>query len=374
MKAPAELPLARRGRLVRRVLLSGEIAAAKAQRLTVPENPTWQTQIRWMAPDGSFVHAGDRLVDLDNTAVIGDLTEKKLTAQKSAIKLEQKRAELASQREDKVLALKTAKFELEKAKIQATVPAGLLSRYDLEKRILARDQAEATLEKARADLDAFDRGAAADLEVLKIALAGARREIAVAEKGIKAFTIEAPSDGVFLVAQHPWEGRKLQVGDTVWVGMALGEIPDLASLGVAAELPDVDDGEVAPGDNGKCTLDTYPDLAIPCRVTRVGTIAEEPDPKSLRRVFQVWLTLSKVDQESMRPGMSVKVEIDHSSLRATVLAPRAALDMRAAQSYARLADGREIKVRLGPCSALECVVLSGLKPGERLSVPMRGGL
>lgn len=365
-------PVAHLGHLVRRVLMTGELEAAKAEHLTVPENPTWQTQIRWMAEDGSSVHAGDRLVDLDNTSVIGDLEEKKLTAQKSAVKLEQRRAELASQRQDKALAVETAKIELEKAQIQASVPAGLLSRYDMQKRVLARDQAKATLEKAEADLEAFDRGAAADLEVLKIAVAAARREIAIAEKGIKAFSLRAPADGVFLVAQHPWEGRKLQVGDTVWVGMSLGEIPDLASLGVAASLPDVDDGEVVPGDTGKCTLDTYPDLATPCTVERVGAIAEQPNPRSLRRSFRVWLRLAEIDPERMRPGMSVKVEIDHRSSRAELLVPRGTLDLASDQPLARLADGREAKVKLGPCSALACVVVSGLEAGERLAYPTEG--
>lgn len=372
-KTAARAPVARRGHLVRRVLLTGELAAAKAERLTVPENPTWQTQIRWMAEDGSAVHKGDRLIDLDNSSVVGDLAEKKLAAERSAIKLEQRRAELASQREDKALAVESAKIELKKAEIQVEVPAELLSRYDMEKRRLARDQAKTALKKAKADLAAFDRGAEADLAVLKIALAAARREIAIAEKGLKAFTLTAPSDGVFLVAQHPWEGRKLQVGDTVWVGMALGEIPDLESLGVAAQLPDVDDGAIAPGDQGTCTLDTYPDLTTPCTVRRVGAIAEEPDPKSVRRVFQVWLSLTRVDRKRMRPGMSVKVEIDHRSSREELLAPRGALDFDSAQPYARLADGRRVKVELGPCSALNCVVRSGLEANEGLAYPPGAG-
>ena len=51
-----------------------------------------------------------------------------------------------------------------------------------------------------------------------------------------------------LTGDHPWEGRKLQEGDTVWVGMTVASLPDLDSMIVEASLSDVDDGRIAPMD------------------------------------------------------------------------------------------------------------------------------
>ncbi|HEX2060160.1 MAG TPA: hypothetical protein VHK90_05430, partial [Thermoanaerobaculia bacterium] len=49
-----------------------------------------------------------------------------------------------------------------------------------------------------------------------------------------------------------------------------------------------------------------------------------------------------------------------------LLAPRAALDLSGKAPRAKVGDEfREVK--LGPCNALECVVVSGLEEGTRLS-------
>ena len=49
------------------------------------------------------------------------------------------------------------------------------------------------------------------------------------------------------VADHPWEGRKFQEGDSPWVGLTVMRIPELSKMRVLAKLMDVDDGRLAPG-------------------------------------------------------------------------------------------------------------------------------
>ena len=34
----------------------------------------------------------------------------------------------------------------------------------------------------------------------------------------------APRAGMVLIGDHPWEGRKMRVGDNVWVGMAVASL------------------------------------------------------------------------------------------------------------------------------------------------------
>ena len=80
-----------------------------------------------------------------------------------------------------------------------------------------------------------------------------------------------------MIADHPrWEGRKFQVGDTVWPGFTIGTMPDLTqALEVDADLSDVDDGRVKAGLTGTCTLDAYPADPIPCTVTDVAPVARD---------------------------------------------------------------------------------------------------
>jgi hypothetical protein len=64
--------------------------------------------------------------------------------------------------------------------------------------------------------------------------------------------------------------------------------------------------------------------------------------------------------------MSVRVEVLAPAVRNALLAPRAGLDLGADPPRARLAGGLSPAVRLGPCTATECVIEQGLREGDRL--------
>ena len=71
-----------------------------------------------------------------------------------------------------------------------------------------------------------------------------------------------------VVRDHPWEGRRLQEGDGVWVGLPLAQLPELSSLRIEADLPDVDDGRIGAGMPATIILDAYPSLTFPARAAR----------------------------------------------------------------------------------------------------------
>lgn len=106
----------RRGTFRQRVLLTGELAAERGEALVVPRTSSWQLQIRWMAPDGTRVKAGDPVVAFDNSQFSSDLEEKRLTASNAGSELERARAESKTTLADKV-------FQVEKAKSESRRPA-----------------------------------------------------------------------------------------------------------------------------------------------------------------------------------------------------------------------------------------------------------
>lgn len=356
----------RRGDLRPRLLLTGELKAAQAEELIVPRTPTWQLQIRWMEEDGAAVQAGQRVVEFDNSSFTSDLEEKKLAASEAGKELAQTEAEARSTTAEKAFDVEQKRTELTKARIAAQVPADLLAQRELQERQLAVRRAEVELAKAEEDLAAHRKASAADLEVRRIALDKSRREIRQAEQAIGDLTLRAPRDGILLVGDHPWEGRKLHEGDTVFVGLAVASLPDLSSMIVEASLSDVDDGRVTPGMEVLCTLDAYPGESFRGRVEDVAAVAQEAPRRPLLRSFPVRIRLDRADPKRMRPGMSVRVEVMGPAVKGALLAPRAGLDLGASPPRARLAGGRTAEVRLGPCSAADCVIEKGLEEGARL--------
>jgi HlyD family secretion protein len=265
--------VAHRGTFRQRVLLSGELEAERGDPLAVPRTNAFQLQVRWLAEDGAQVKAGDPVVEFDNAQFASDLEEKRLSASDASSELQRTAAESNSGTAEKRFAVEKARSEMEKAKIAAAVPKDLLALREYQDRQLALKRAETELAKDQEDLDAAVRGSARDVDVKKISLEKSQREIHHAEEAIEALTLRAPRAGMVLIGDHPWEGRKLRVGDSVWVGMTVASLPDLSSMRVLANLSDVDDGRIQPGMEVLCTLDAYPDQVYTGRVVDISLVA-----------------------------------------------------------------------------------------------------
>lgn len=372
---PAPALEAQRGTFQERFLLTGELQASEARTLSVPRTTNWQVQIRWMEDEGTRVEAGQKVLELDNSAVATDLEDKKLNAVEAENELARMRADAEAAIEDKRFAVEQKRAELEKAEIEAQVPAEILPRREHQERRLALERARLELSKARDDLEATLEAKQAEVDIQEVDLARARREIETAERAIEALTLEAPTDGVLVVEEHPREGRKLQIGDNVWVGMAVMRIPDLTTLGVEAILSDVDEGRVEPGMEVTVTPDAFPDMRLPGRVEEVSPVAREIEGAPLLRYFAVQIVLDpdvEIDRERLRPGMSVKAEVVGPVREDVLLAPRTAVDVSGEEPRVRLADGQWAPVRLGPCNPTHCVVEDGLEDGQRLARRDRG--
>jgi multidrug resistance efflux pump len=360
--APGDRLVSHTATFRRTLLLTGELEAVDSVKLTVPRTPVWRLPIRWLAEDGVQVVQGQRVLELDNTQFTGELAQKRLARLSAYNDLARKEADIAGTIADKEFALETARIVLEKARIQAAIPESLRPKREFQEDQLALARAEFEHEKAGKDLEVTRRASEAEMEELRVEYQRATDEIATAEKAIGELTLTAPRDGLLIVSESRDEGRKYQVGDNVWVGLTVMEIPDLSSMKVVAQLSDVDDGLVAVGMPARCTLDTYPDRAYTGTVTEVAPIAQEEDNQSLRRFFRVDVRLDESDPQRMRPGMSVKVEVLPAPLEDVLLVPRVALDLGAEPAEVLLADGSSAAVELGPCNTSSCVVETGLEP------------
>jgi multidrug efflux pump subunit AcrA (membrane-fusion protein) len=365
--APRQELRVRRGEFRNEVILSGEVEAARGDLLAVPVLPSWQTAIKWLAEDGVAVKANDPVVELDNSALTADLDTKRQNAMQAAQELQQKEAEWAADLEQKELEVEKKRADLDKAMLDAKVPKELLSGRAFEEKQTALRRTTTEYEKAVDSLRARRTAVDAERQNLLLNIAKTQRNIDIAEEAIAALVLRAPRPGIVVVKDHPWEGRKLQTGDPVWVGFPIALLPELPSMRVNATLADVDDGKIARGMPVTVTLDGYPDLHFTGRISSISAVAQESRRMSLRRHFEVLVAFDKLDLARMRPGLSARVAVRREERPNALLAPRAAIDLSGKSVRARLAGGDMKDVKLGPCNAQDCVVMSGLEEGTRLA-------
>jgi len=320
-----------------------------------------------MEEDGVAVTAGQKVVELDNTAFAADLEEKQLAIRKEEKEIQQQKAEAEAQAAELEFAVAQRQVELHKAEIDADVPKELVPLREYQEKQLVLERARTAFAKAEEELRSQLNNAAQDIAIRRAALKNSRYDVLVAERAIAELALAAPTDGVLIIGDVRRESRKLQVGDTVWPGYVVARIPDLSEMQVEAELSDVDDGRVVIGMKASVRLDSYPELAFPGVVRDITPVAQETSPRSLRRAFRVRVALEQTDPDRMRPGMAAKVDIEVPGVADALVVPRAALDVRQDPPVAFLRGGDAVPVTVGRCNALECIVEEGLDDGAFLS-------
>lgn len=356
----------RRGDLEQRVVLDGELDAADSSDLVVPRTQGWQISIRFIAEDGAPVSKGDRLMELDNSAITQRTRELELAIIRAANALVSQRATDAIAIADKELEVERQRVAVAKAEIDATVPPSLISRRQWKQNQLTLERARTAHASAIEALATAKKGAALEEKVKRIDYDKARRELELAEAQLDAVILRAPHDGVLLVSDHPWFGRRLEVGDVVQPGMSAVKVSSSATIKIVARLSDVDDGLVEVGMPADCVLDAYPDKVYTGTVSTISAIAREPKQSSLRRFFDVEIALDRTDPATMRPGMSARVEVVARRREGVLLAPRAGLDIEGDAPRARLAGGGERDIAIDGCTAQVCAITDGLAAGDRL--------
>src|SRR5206468_11603436 len=126
----------------------------------------------------------------------------------------------------KKLDVETKQADFEKAKLDAAVPKEIVSAREYEDRQIKLKRTTVELAKARDVLRSQLTATRSDRANLVLNLEKARRELQIAENAIEALTLRAPRDGIVVLKDHPWEGRKIKEGDPVFVGLTLALIPD----------------------------------------------------------------------------------------------------------------------------------------------------
>ena len=306
----AAVPIADVAPVRDRVVLTGSIAPTAATELAVPATDESTLVVRWLAEDGAIVKAGDRVAELDATPFLTRLREEqtRLDSAEAQARVVQRAAtiELGNKR----FAVRQREIARDKARLRAEVPADLVTKRAAHDSQMQLVRTETDLRAAQKELETTTAAHAIAARIREIELEKTRAWIRIVTDVLPKLELKAPRDGIIKVGTNPSENRTFRVDDSVEQGVVIVTQPDLARpMEVHADLSDVDDGRVAVGDLGTCTLDAYPHDPLACSVTAVSPIARAPTRDSLRRTFTVKLSLTASDPAQLRPGLSVKVEL-----------------------------------------------------------------
>ena len=291
------------------VRVTGEIESANSAFFGPPTVPnTWKYTISYMAKEGSKVKAGTPILKFDPQELKTQLRDKRNA-------LNEKQKQLAKQeiisREviaEVKLRQQEAVADLDKARLKADIPAELLASRDYKENKLILKQAELTLLLRNAELQNEQRVQDTEINILKRETAVLDGEVAQFQNSMDSMTIKAAGEGVVIhTVSH--RNNKYEVGDNVWMGGRVMELPDLSQLQVHLEVPERESANIAVGQTVKFVIDAAPDQQFFGEIIALASVIHTKSPSQPARVFDATVSMNSPDLSIMRPGMSVSAEI-----------------------------------------------------------------
>ena len=353
-----------------RVPAPGNLTAVKATAIAVPMGVPGPFRIGWVAQDGSRVRQGDVVIRFDPSTIEkrlidaeDELKEARLTMEKNRI---EGSAELRKLERDAAL----ARLELEDAKQFQKKDALLFSRADIIESEIDQGLAQEREGHAQATRQSREKLSGTEAALLQIKIRQADAKIAQARAALRSLTVTAPHDGV-LILKRNWRGDTTRVGDNVWNGQSLAEIPDLSQMQAEVYVLEADAGGLKPGRPATVTVESAPGVSWPAKISRVDSLAKPRIMGSPVQYFAVTLALDRTDPRVMKPGQRVQSTLFLEEVKGALLVPRQALFDREGRSvvYRRGSRGfAPVEVKLGPSSLGRVVIASGLKSGDVLAM------
>jgi len=359
----------RREQFVHRIHTEGTLVAAEATQLGPPPTSRRAMTIAWLAPDGSRVAEGDVVVRFDPSEL-----EKNLEEGENEQAQTDSRISTQHVREDSAIRnlerdADVAELELDYAREFQSRDPSIYSRVDMIESEI--DEELAVERKDHAEDVREIRGELAQIELDLLAIERRKAEMKVqqAREGLEQLEVRAPHDGIF-VLKKVW-GRTPEVGQSVWGGNAVAEIPRLEEIEAEVFVLEADAGGLETGLPAQVTLEAHPGEAFEGTVRQVDALAQPRFRNVPVQYFGVKVELARTDLAVMKPGQRVRAVLLLGERDDAITVPRQAIFASDGRTvvYARRGSAFEaLEVEIGPASLGRVVIDAGLDAGEQVAL------
>jgi HlyD family secretion protein len=353
------------------IVETGELAAIDTRSFMMPSfgRYWYQMKIIGMLDHGTVVKAGDSIIQLDATdvkKVIIDL-EGELETQQAALD------KLVVYQKNKLSEMKAnlkngqASFNLKKLEME-------FSRFESDQirkiKKLEFEQEEIMLSKINRSFELNKIIARNELKIQKTRVNQLERDLKNAYAVLPKLTIRTPIPGIFQVATNRRTGNMVKIGEQIYQGNYMGNVPDLTNMKVNTSVSEDDFFKINMGQKVVIRLDAIPDVSFQGKVSNIGKLCHLKDSKSRLKVFDVEVKLLTPD-ERLKPGMTVSCEFYCKELKNTIFVPLNCIDTIESGSCIYLQKGKGkgfilTKVKTGQVNNTHIVIFGNFNKGQQL--------
>lgn len=289
----------------------GEVEAVRSTIISSPLIPwryfSGQLKISQIVKNGDEVQAGDTLIIFDPSDVEKSILDYEGRLEIGLAELDQLIAQQQSQMEEMKADLEIAEISHEISQINAE-QAEYESQVRKEEIKITLEKADIALQKAKEQVENQRKIQEEDLRQKKMSVDQLRSYLEQAHSALKDLFVMSPTPGIAIIRNNWSTGSQYQVGDQIWTGAPMIELPDLSQLKATVKINEVDIGKISKGLEVEIRPDAFSETVIPGKVTSVANLAVDKDNNNKAKVFPVEVTIEET-HKNLAPGMTVSCRI-----------------------------------------------------------------
>lgn len=294
------------------IVLTGQVSSAAKQVVNAPKTSRWQSQLQWLAEEGSIVSKGELVAVFDGAIEQTQLEQNKETIDRLSLELSQLELEQKQKLMDAQGTLKLAKMRVDKARIEASVPDGQVSKF--EKGQFELDLQRAMMEQVKAE-DALERSiqeSRSTLQNKKLDILKAEEQITYLESILSNMSIVAEHTGPVSHANHPWYGTKITAGSNLNASWKVLDLQAIEDFQVETFVHEVDAVDLSPNSHITLIIDAFPRQQFVGHITKLSTQSEKKPEWGKSSYFPMTIRFDEQPDFKLLPGMSVRVIVEPS--------------------------------------------------------------
>ena len=346
----------------------GEIEAAQSQKILTPGRRPMT--IAWLKAENSFVEAGEIIARFDAQQILKDSREEELGLLNIEQDIVKSNAEQNQTKQDIDSDQVYVKQEFAFVDRFAIDDLRIYSQLEIIDTLANRDFLE-----AKDDFLTWKEGSVveqhtSEMAVLDIRKRGMQTKFEQHQQALSSLEVVSPFNGL-LVYEKDRRGEKPAIGQTVFPGRPIAQIPNLDNMQATLFVQANEAIDLASEQLVSIRLDAFPDKTFAGQVASVSGF-----PRSIERgnpvtYFELTITLLEQDKSMMQPGRKVSATIDVKTPSTSLVVPLQSLHFENGSSYVYVKAGSKFikqNVTSGRKNLFLVEITSGLSSGDVIAL------
>lgn len=351
----------------------GEIEAAQSQKIMTPGRRAMT--IAWLKDENTYVEKGEVIARFDAQQILKDSRDEELALMLLEQDIIKSNAQQNQAKQDIYSDQSFVKYEFDFTDRFAIDDLRVYSQLEIIDTLANREFLEAKDEFLEWKETSIVEQHTNEIAVLDIRKTGVETLFNRHQQALSSLEVVSPFSGL-LVYEKDRRGEKPAIGQSVFPGKAIAQIPNLDNMQASLFVQANDAIDLAKGLSVDIRLDAFPNTVFNGVIAQVSGF-----PRSIERgnpvtYFEIVVTLLEQDKSMMQPGRKLTAKIDVKAPTEKLVVPLQSLYFEDGSTYVYLQEGNKFSKRFvvsGRKNLYLVEIKEGLSGGDviALSLPQK---